>query len=244
MSARLQASGTPTGQLTESCDPAGRVTRSLLGYGVLAGPCYVVVVLLQAWLRTGFDLWHDDVSLLSNGSHGWIQRANFAITGLMVIACAIGIQRAVGAGRSARWGSRLLGLYGLGLVGAAIFSADPMIGFPPGTPPGRPSTVSLQGTLHVVVAAIGFLGLIASTFVLAQWFARHHERSWVLTSRVTGILFLAGFAGLASGSSSALAVLGFWLALLVAWVWLAAIAVHFYRQVGRRVSTGDGSPAR
>src|SRR5947209_19263389 len=98
------------------CDPATRVTRSLLGYGVIAGPLYVVVVLAQALTRPGFDLTRDDASLLSNGSLGWIQIANFAITGIMVIACAIGIQRALQSGIASTWAPRLIGLYGLGLV--------------------------------------------------------------------------------------------------------------------------------
>jgi len=63
------------------CDPATRVTKSLLGYGVLAGPCYVLVVLGQALARPGFSLVHDDASLLSNGSFGWVQILNFALTG-------------------------------------------------------------------------------------------------------------------------------------------------------------------
>jgi hypothetical protein len=37
----------------ESCDPRTRVTRSLLGYGVLAGPVYVTVSLTQAITRPG-----------------------------------------------------------------------------------------------------------------------------------------------------------------------------------------------
>src|SRR5437016_11844943 len=55
-----------------ACSPAARVTRSLLGYGILAGPFYVVVALAQGLLRPGFDLARDDVSLLSNGDWGWI----------------------------------------------------------------------------------------------------------------------------------------------------------------------------
>jgi hypothetical protein len=31
-----------------NCTPAGRITRSLLGYGIIAGPLYVVVALAQA----------------------------------------------------------------------------------------------------------------------------------------------------------------------------------------------------
>jgi hypothetical protein len=48
---------------------------------------------------------------------------------------------------------------------------------------------------------------------------------------VTGVLFLAAFVGVASGSSSPIVVLGFWLALLVVWTWFAAVAIHLYRQV-------------
>ena len=40
----------------DDCTPAQRVTRSLLGYGVIAGPVYVGVTLAQALTRDGFDL--------------------------------------------------------------------------------------------------------------------------------------------------------------------------------------------
>jgi hypothetical protein len=155
----------------ESCHPAARVTRSLLGYGVIAGPLYVVVALVQALLRPGFDLMRDDASLLSNGSLGWIQIANFVVTGAMVVACAAGVHRALKSGLAAIWAPRLLALYGLGLVAAGLFVADPMNGFPPGTPAGRPVSMSLHGTLHIAAAGIAFLCLIAACFVLARRFA-------------------------------------------------------------------------
>src|SRR5579864_2811556 len=125
----------------DACSPAGRVTRSLLGYGVLAGPLYVAVAIGQSLTRPGFDLTRDDASLLSNGSLGWIQIANFAVTGLMVIACAVGIHRALDGGRGT-WGARALAVYGVGLILAGVFVADPMNGFPAGAPVGRPESIS------------------------------------------------------------------------------------------------------
>src|SRR5258708_128612 len=110
------------------------MTKSLLGHGVLAGPLYVIVVLAQALLRPGFNLAHDDASLLSNGSLGWIQIANFLVTGAMVIACGIGMRRALTGGRSALWGPLLIGVYRLRLIPARIFLAAPIYGFPPRTP--------------------------------------------------------------------------------------------------------------
>ncbi len=60
------------------CPPlADRVTKSLLGYGVLAGPFYVIVAAAQAVLRDGFDPTRHSVSQLSNGDFGWVQIANF-----------------------------------------------------------------------------------------------------------------------------------------------------------------------
>lgn len=219
-----------TGTGAEACSPATRVTRSLLGYGVLAGPFYVAVALGQGLLRPGFDLARDDVSLLSNGSLGWIQIANFLITGAMVIACAAGVRRALHSGRGAVWAPILLGIYGAGLIGAGLFVADPMNGFPAGAPAGRPESISLHGLLHIVSAAVGFFSLVAACFVMARRYAgeRRTGRQWF--SIVTGVVFLAAFAGVASGSGSPAVVIAFWAALIVAWAWIAALSVQLYRE--------------
>ncbi|HET7338010.1 MAG TPA: DUF998 domain-containing protein [Candidatus Dormibacteraeota bacterium] len=209
------------------CSRAGRITRSLLGYGVLAGPVYVAAALVQGLLRPGFDLLHDDVSLLSNGSLGWIQIANFIVTGAFVIAAAIGMTRALGD-RSV-WAPRLLGIFGAGLVAAGVFVADPMNGFPAGTPAGRPETMTTHGILHIVAAAIGFLCLIASCFVSARRYGREARPGMKWFSIVTGVVFLLSFAGVASGASSPIVVLGFWAGVIVAFAWIAAVSVDLYR---------------
>jgi len=209
-----------------ACEPATRVTRSLLGYGVVAGPFYVLVALGQALIRPGFDLLHDDVSLLSNGSLGWIQIANFVLTGAFVAAFAAGMAR---TGVS-RWAPRLIAAYGVALVAAGIFVADPMNGFPAGAPAGRPDTITLHGMLHIVAAGIGFLCLIAACIVMARRFAADRRRGWAIFSVVAGAAFLIAFGGVASGSGSAIVVLGFWAALILVWSWMAAVAIHLYRR--------------
>jgi hypothetical protein len=91
---------------SEACTPQGRVTRSLLGYGVLAGPFYIGVSLAQALTRNGFDLTRHEWSLLANGPGGWVQVLNLVLSGLMVVAAAAGFRRALGkdAARSGRRG--------------------------------------------------------------------------------------------------------------------------------------------
>jgi Protein of unknown function (DUF998) len=217
------------------CDGAGRTTKSLLGYSVLAGPFYVLVVLVQAFTRPGFDLAHDDASLLSNGALGWVQIANFVITGLMVIAFAAGVRRTLHGGFAAAWGPRLLALFGLGLIGAGLFVADPMNGFPASTPAGHAAALSLHGALHIACAAIGFLGLVAACFVLGRRLSSEGRVQLAGFSRATGAIFLAGFVAIASGSSSGIVVGAFWLGLIVAWGWVGSLAVHLYRQIAPSV---------
>jgi hypothetical protein len=194
------------------CDRTAAVTRSLLGYGVLAGPFYVIVSVVQGLTRSGFDFTRHDWSLLANGSLGWIQIANLVLSGLMTVAAAVGMHRAVG-GR----GPRLVAAYGVGLVLAGVFVADPMNGFP-----GPSTGVSWHGMLHLVAGAVAFLCLIAACFVFARRFA-----PWY--SRATGVLFGLSFVGVTSGSDSPVIVLGFTAGVLLAWAWLAALSVHLYR---------------
>src|SRR5258708_39666514 len=84
---------------TTDCPPLPvRITKSLLGYGVIAGPIYVVVVAAQMATRDGFDPTRHAASQLANGERGWIQIVTFLVTGAMVIAAAGRAGRALGPG--------------------------------------------------------------------------------------------------------------------------------------------------
>jgi hypothetical protein len=196
-------------------------SRPLLTCGVAAGPFYVVVGLLQMAIRPGFDIRRHALSLLSNGDLGWLQIANFVITGALLFAGAIGMKRAIREGRGSTWAPRMIGLYGIALVGAGIFSADPALGFPPGTPEsGTP--ISWHGMMHFVVGAIGFAGFIAACFILARRHAALHRRAWSNFSWITGVLFLASFVGIASGSKGPFSLI-FALAVVLGFSWLSVV---------------------
>jgi hypothetical membrane protein len=217
---------------TTTCPPlADRITKSLLGYGVIAGPIYVVAVAAQAATRNGFDPTRHAASQLANGDLGWIQIATFLITGAMTVAAAVGIRRALGGGRSSAWSSGLIGGFGAGLVAAGFFRADPSDGFPPGTPAGI-GEPSWHGMLHFAVAGTGFVCLVAACFVLASRFARNGESGWAWFSRATGGLFAVSFFALSSGAGGAAGILLFTAAVLLAWAWLSAVSVKLYRAVG------------
>jgi hypothetical protein len=215
-----------SGALDQQCSPATRITRSLLGYGVLAGPFYIAVSMAQALTRDGFQLDKHSWSLLENGALGWIQITNFIVTGLMTVAAAAGLRRAMTAGRGRSVAPVLIAMYGVGMLGAGIFTADPAQGFPIGAP--EVTTISWHGMLHFFTGGIGFLCLIAACLVLGSRFAGGGRTGLAWFSRVTGVAFLAAFVGIASGSHGPTTP-AFIAAVLLVWAWLATVCIHFYR---------------
>ncbi len=206
------------------------VTRAWLTCGIIAGPFYVVVGVLQILIRPGFDPTRHDLSLMSNGDLGWIQITNFVVSGLLVLACAVGMRQALRGSLGGTWGPLLLGVYGFGLIGAGVFTADPALGFPPGTPADA-HAVSWHGLLHFVSGGLGFLGLIAACFVFARRFGSRGQRGWAAYSVATGVLFFAAFVGIAvganaSGAALAFVTLAFTAAVVLGWVWVSVMAAR------------------
>lgn len=206
-----------------------KTTRRLLAGGALAGPLFLVVGFAQAFTRDGFEIGRHAFSLLSNGALGWIQITNMIVTGLLVVAGAVGLRRLLPRGRRGGSVPRLLAVYGMGLVAGGVFVADPADGFPVGGPTGTPGTVSWHGMLHLTLGGIGFLALIAACFVLARRHIARGERAWGAYSIGTGVIFFAGFAGIASGGGSVPLTVAFMAAIVVAWAWLTATCLRLAR---------------
>ena len=214
----------PSQSATQAAPCAGdRVTRSLLGYGIAAGPIYVGASLLEASLRPGFDLTRHSWSLLENGPAGWIHSAVLIISGLCVIAAAVGFRRALGV----RAVPVLLALYGAGMVAAGIFTADPADGFPVGTPAGPGHLLARRA--HLVSAGVGFLAFTAAAMALGIRFLRSAHRGRGVFAIVTGVLFIGAFVGIASGGAGP-TVPAFVGAVVLAWTWLTLTSLDLYRQ--------------
>lgn len=209
-----------------NADP--RSARALLASGAAAGPLYIAVGLGQILLRDGFDMRRHALSLMSNGPLGWVQITNFLLCGVLVIAGAIGVRRVLHPGRAGTWGPILLIGYGVGLIGAGIFVADPALGFPPGTALTG-TTMSRHGLLHFVFGAIGFYALIAACLVFARRFLGEGRRGWAGYSIVTGIGFFIAFAAIASGPASPVVMLTFYAAVAWIWIWHSLVMQRYLR---------------
>lgn len=199
------------------------VSRLLLGCGVLAGPIYLAVGIAQALLRDGFDFARHPLSVLANGPGGWVQTVNFVITGLLVLAAAIGFRHALAP--KSRALSVFLGAFGAGMLAAAVFRADPMDGFPVGTPLGPPTSMSTSALIHFAVGGLGFICLAVSCFLAARALSHRNSRSLARLSVVCGVIVLLGFFGTVAIPNIS-PVLGIWIAVVVGWTWLSVLSRH------------------
>src|SRR5262249_27849826 len=106
-------------------------TRALLASGAVAGPFFTISVVLQVLTGPGSGLAPHPISLRGLGDRGGIQIAACVLAGRAVAAAAVGMRGALPSGGGGVGGPPLVGLFGLGLIAAGFFTADPSMGLPP-----------------------------------------------------------------------------------------------------------------
>lgn len=208
---------------------ADRITKSLLGYGVVAGPIYLATSLIHALARPGFDLSRHAWSQLALGEPGWIHTTALTLTGLMVIAASIGLRRALLTGPAASWSPRLLAIFGLSMITAAVFPVDPAGGFPTDQP--HTTTISTTAMIHMLAGAIGFASLSASLVLLGRRLSREGFPALATACRIIGPLFLAAFAAMASATLGTAGIPVFVIAVITVFTLISAVFVHRYRHM-------------
>jgi hypothetical membrane protein len=170
-------------------------TRLLLLLGAIAGPLFILTVLVQDYTRAGFDQRLDMLSLLALGSFGWIQMANFITTGILDVLYSVGLRRSLRRGKSGTWAPIFIGVHGFWLVWVGIFRTDPANGFPPGVVPVTPPT--WHGILHALGAPFAFLSLAAGILAFGRLFLSRRNSGWALycfaSAMAMVVIFFVGF---------------------------------------------------
>lgn len=196
-------------------------SRLLLVGAVVATPLFLGLWALQAFTREGFRPAFHPMSLLALGEGGWVQIANFVLTGLLVIGGAIGLARVLDAGRLTRWATALIALMGVGLMIAGIFVTDAGAGFPAGTPEGAPE-MSWHGAVHQVGFVVTQLAFVAAAVLLAVRFGRARRRGW-LAGCVAAVVVAVALPALGGADTLALRLV-LSAAIELGWVSILALA--------------------
>ena len=200
------------------CSPRARVTKSLLGYGVIVGPFYVLASVVQGLLTPGFSFSRDSWSTLSLGGAGWVHVAVFIVTGLMLLAAAVGFRRHL-AGQPGSGSSIWLGAYGVLLLVAGLATPDPTGG-----------SFSAHGAIHLAAGGLGFVAFSVASFLLVRRFRSSGAPRLAAFSVAAGVVLLAGFVGIAAAGTSPFGVLGLTVAVLVSWAWLTTASLRLYAE--------------
>jgi uncharacterized protein DUF998 len=187
--------------------PVKTSTHRLVACGIVAAALFPVASFVQSLTRDGYDLGRHPVSLLSLGEHGWLQIANFVLTGLLYVACAIGLRRLLGDSRASTWGPRLAALTGIGMIMAGVFVTDAGAGFPAGAPEGAPESVSWHAILHELGFLFTTVGWFAAAFVFRRRYAALGRRraARLCVAAVVAVLVVIGWPHLDSLSVRLLA---------------------------------------
>ncbi len=197
------------------------LTRILLLCGAIAGPLFILTVLIQDYTRPGFDPRLDPLSLLSLGDWGWVQIVNFVLAGVLNLLYAVGLWRRLHTGRAGTWGPILIGAYGFGLILVGVFRTDPANGFPPGAI--APTGPSWHGVIHALGGLFVFVVLAAALGVFVRFFLERKERWWAFYCLASAVLLLLFFFG---GINSAVLMARFLrLATLCGWMAASVIAI-------------------
>lgn len=184
----------PPGQPTTN---VSRRMRSSLVFGALAGPAFVVIFTAAGRRQVGYDPCRLPVSSLALGPDGWVQRANFILTGGLYCLVARSLAQTPTHVAGPRIVPALAFAAGVGLIGSGVFVTDPVNGYPAGSQPVPAPPSTTRGRLHNICAIPIFAGIPAAGLISAGSALRRRRYGWAAYS-----------AGSAAGTTAAFALFG------------------------------------
>ncbi len=193
--------------------------------GITGSILFLIVVTLLGILQPGYNAITQFLSELGavGAPYATVMDANFIVSGILIVAFAIGLNRGMGEEGSSKIGSALVVSSAAGLVGAGIFSCDP----------GCPALGgSFSQGMHNLVSLPQFIGAMLAPLIISRSLKEGVLQGYRTYSVLTGTVLLGTFLVLFLGLG-----LGFlpWLGAVqrfffVMWfLWIVIIAIKLVR---------------
>lgn len=176
--------------------------RAALAAGIVGPLGFVLVFTVDGGLRPGYDPASMFVSELSIGPGGWVQKANFVVSGLLLVVFAVAACRTQPATRAARVAATAIAVAGAALAASGFATTDHAVMF---------TQLSPQGRVHGVLGAVFFLAIPVSCVAVAMAVGRDAARrpgrdaTW---RRITWAVAIAEIGGIAALKAAELSTSG------------------------------------
>jgi Protein of unknown function (DUF998) len=191
--------------------------------GIIAGPLFLGLILLNTWLSRDFlhSIGWQLVggksvpypSCLALGPHGWMQVGAFLVTGLLVVAFALGLRQSLPRRRLSTAGVALLTLFGAAIAASSSKTDWSMVHG------DDPSTVN--GVVHAAAFVVAIPSILAATVVIglavrgaASW------RPFAIASPLVGVALVLSLVFGPHGQASFLVFLS------ILFGWILALALR------------------
>lgn len=149
-----------------------RLHTFLLCCGILGSALFAIVNFSFSAISPDYDLARQSLSDLELGRYGWIQSANFIVTGMFILAYAWGLRKEMVSGTGA------VSVPLLQLVLGCAFIAQGAIGH-----------------FHVIPAVMVFTSIMIGFFILSRRFAADERwANWAGYTNITAIIMIVFFA--------------------------------------------------
>jgi hypothetical protein len=163
--------------------------KFFLTFGAISGVIFTLSWIVQEAFKTGYNSMMIPISSLAIGELGWIQSANFLISGTALIFFAYGLEKIRLKEEFSKWIVIFLTIGAVGLIRAGCFITDPMNGFPPRTPETIVET-TINGILHQLFSVLLFIGLPVAMAFFSKYFLKIKNKKWRIYTLVSSVLFI------------------------------------------------------
>lgn len=167
----------------------------------LAGPLFVTAFTAIGAARRGYDWRRYPVSSLAIGRHGWRQRANFILIGVLYLIGAVGL----GCCHRRRIGPRavptLIAAAGIGLISSGLFVTDYVGDLPREGPDEKnrgptdaaPTRPTREGQIHNLCGIPVFAGIPIAGLASAATAVRSRDNRWACYSAGSSTVMAGSF---------------------------------------------------